>query len=239
MPNSYFQFKQFRIDQDHTAMKVCTDACIQGAYTARLWKKDLPASSNILDLGTGTGLLSLMLAQELDASVEAVELDPASCIQARENIAQSPWATRIQVLEGDLRTLPLIGPYDGIISNPPFYEDSLKSPSEAINQARHSSRLCHDHLLQRMEELLSPEGQVSVLLPAAQRDRFVQKAQRLGFRLRQVLSLRQTDRHPFFRVILVLDRSATHVLEEELTLQDKQGYTPACAALMQPYYLKL
>src|SRR6187549_3527503 len=115
MANHYFQFKQFTVYQDACAMKVCTDACIQGAYTVQ----HASSAQRIMDIGAGTGLLSLMLAQQLPAVITAVELDTAAATQASANIAASPWANRIQVLVEDARELPVTTQYDFIITNPP------------------------------------------------------------------------------------------------------------------------
>ena len=239
MANSYFQFKQFLIRQDRCAMKVCTDACIQGAYTAAILRELLPQGARVLDLGTGTGLLSLMLAQHTAAEIDAVELDSGACSQARENVQTSPWASRIRVLEGDLRTLALQGPYHGIVSNPPFYETSLKSPDPGINQARHSSRLSHEELLLRIATELAIDGLASVLLPADQRHGFEQKAMRHGLYLRGVLTLRQSNWHAPFRVILLLGTRSGPVREESMNILVDGTYSSSCVELLRPYYLNL
>src|SRR4051794_7176095 len=114
MPNSYFKFKKFIIHQDKTAMKVCTDSCILGAWTAN----HVENVKKILDIGAGTGLLSLMLAQKTESLVDCIELDPESAVQAMENIMASPWSDRICMLQGNVLNYPLPGEYDFIISNP-------------------------------------------------------------------------------------------------------------------------
>ncbi|WP_341836389.1 methyltransferase [Chitinophaga pollutisoli] len=117
MSNSWFQFKQFRVEQGDSAMKVCTDACIQGAWTARHLQSS-PHPERILDIGAGTGLLGLMLAQQTTSIIHAVELDPASARQGMVNFGSSPWATRLWLAEGDIRTFKFEDRYDFIISNP-------------------------------------------------------------------------------------------------------------------------
>src|SRR5450631_830225 len=123
MPNSYFRFKQFVIQQDRSTMKVCTDSCVLGAWTAL----QLGQVKTILDIGTGTGLLALMLAQKSEGLIDAVESDPESAGQARENIGQSSWSDRIRVVEKDARDYLNETHYDFIITNPPFFESDLRS----------------------------------------------------------------------------------------------------------------
>src|SRR5205085_2984467 len=119
--NSYFQFKQFRVQQEATAMKVSTDACIQGA-----WTPIEPFVKNVLDIGTGTGLLSLMVAQRNNhILIDAIELDENAAQQATENIHASPWGDRINIVNGDIRNYTFNRQYDLIICNPPFFQNSL------------------------------------------------------------------------------------------------------------------
>ncbi|MFI5152541.1 MAG: tRNA1(Val) (adenine(37)-N6)-methyltransferase, partial [Chitinophagales bacterium] len=129
MSNSYFQFKQFRIQQDRCAMKVCTDACILGAWFA----EKIPSYSTVLDIGSGTGLLMLMLAQKNKSEIDGIEVDLNTYKQLKENIDQSPWKDQLRVFPGDIRSFSFSGKYDFIISNPPFYEKDLRSDSSARN----------------------------------------------------------------------------------------------------------
>ncbi|MEP7128610.1 MAG: methyltransferase, partial [Chitinophagales bacterium] len=137
MSNTYFQFKQFRIDQDQSAMKVATDACILGAATPA------PADGAILDIGTGTGLLSLMIAQKCSGRIDAVELDEGSFHQATSNVQNSLWKDRINVIHSDVRTFHPNKKYDLIICNPPFFENHFKSPFLQKNKAKHAVQLSY------------------------------------------------------------------------------------------------
>lgn len=166
MSNHYFQFKQFTIHQDKCAMKVSTDACIQGAWT--------PIANDVvdvLDIGTGTGLLSLMLAQRNSSiHIDAIELDADAAIQAKENASASPWADRVQMMQGDVTTHQFTKQYDMVICNPPFFNNSLLGDDAQRNSVRHTISLSYDALLAVLQNVLKPTGYAAVLLPAAEHE---------------------------------------------------------------------
>ena len=161
MPNAYFRFKQFTIHQDGSVMKVCTDSCVLGAWSAM----HAGECQRILDIGTGTALLSLMLAQKSSAPIDAIEWDPEACAQARENIRDSPWPTQIQIIQADARTYRSPLSYDFIISNPPFFESDLWSPDDKKNLAKHGASLTLEALLGVIKTNLRPKGVFTILLP--------------------------------------------------------------------------
>ena len=130
MGNQYFQFKRFTVQQAGSAMKVCTDACIQGAFTAAYIREQLPGASPVLDIGAGTGLLSLMLAQSGNGTIDAVELDAAAAQQAAENFAASPWSERLRVFHTDIAHFNPAQRYPFIITNPPFFDNDLQGPHQ-------------------------------------------------------------------------------------------------------------
>ncbi|GAA4306482.1 tRNA1(Val) (adenine(37)-N6)-methyltransferase [Compostibacter hankyongensis] len=240
MSNTYFQFKQFRIGQEHCAMKVCTDACIQGAYTAAALQKATLPVGRALDIGTGTGLLSLMLAQQLPGAIfDAIELDEAASRQAQENARHSPWPDRINVRHGDARTFLYPQPYDLIICNPPFYGQDLKSGDERINRARHAVELDFSGLLAIADRWLKKEGLLGIMLPGHRFAAFATLAAGRGLFPERLLQVRQTPRHDFFRSIALFSCQPRENLMEELTIMNGNAYTPECAALLQPYYLYL
>src|SRR5258706_15748275 len=168
MSNSYFQFKQFAIHQDRCAMKVTTDACLFGAWAAsKARERELTVQKRILDIGAGTGLLSLMIAQQCDVQVDAIEIDKAAAEQASENVNSSPWKEKIRVMQGDIKSIAK-GPmscYDIVVCNPPFYENELTSPSHEKNIAHHSKELSLPEVLQAIHDSLVREGQFFLLLP--------------------------------------------------------------------------
>lgn len=238
MPNTYFQFKQFTINQDQCAMKVCTDACILGAWFAQ----KAPAWSQVLDIGSGTGLLMLMLAQKHKGEIRGIELDLSAYRQLRDNIGHSPWKQMLKVFPGDVRTFSFPGKFDFIITNPPFFENDLPSASETANLAKHSKELTLTELLAVIDANLSPEGSFGILLPYHRTAWFAEQAAiRFGFSLREQLLVRQTPRHDFFRSILYFSRHReASIPTTELTIQDSNGgYTPDFVELMKDYYLYL
>lgn len=221
-------------------MKVCTDACIQGAFTARYLFDNDTAAPAILDIGAGTGLLSLMLAQRVNAAITAVELDPAAARQAAQNFAASPWANRLILTEQDIRKMDGSRAYDFIITNPPFYEGSLKSGHAQKDKAMHATDLGYKELIEAIDRQLAPGGEVSVLLPYAAFDIFSALALKSGYYLQQVLYIRQREGSGFFRSVGLFSKTAANPVVKELAVYDNGDvYTPGFAELLQPYYLYL
>ncbi len=161
-----FQFKQFSIEQSRTAMKVGTDGVLLGA-----WATIKSDAKYILDIGAGTALISLMIAQRTDGSatmVDGVEIDQASSQQAMENVAQSRWSDRVVIHNKDIASFDIGRSYDHIISNPPYFVDSLLSPGAARSVARHTSALSFEALIESVDRLLTNGGLLSVILPVAE-----------------------------------------------------------------------
>jgi len=237
MANSYFKFKQFTIHQHKCAMKVCTDACLFGAVTAN----DKMQSGNCLDIGTGTGLLSLMVAQKNNSAIiDAIEIDTNAAEQALENITASPWANRIQVINKDILKLRTKKQYDFIFSNPPFFEDDLLSADKAKNNAKHNTSLTLIKLLKFVDPHLTADGLFTLLLPYQRVDYFIEEAKKTGFHLSRQILVKQTLKHKFFRGILSFKRKETKPHYSEIFIKDiNQNYTPEFSALLKDYYLFL
>lgn len=233
MANSYFQFKQFRVEQAHCAMKVCTDACIQGAYTTA------EEAVKILDIGCGTGLLSLMIAQRHPkAHIDAIEIDRSAFEQALENVRISPWAARINVEHLPIQSFFSAKPYDLIIANPPFYPQHLRSPNQQRNQAQHQDSLSFFDLAKACKRLLAPYGFCSILLPPRQAAEFTLIAEGEGLFPGHELEISESEKHKPQRSI----RFFYHKPQEkpsfrQLNIKDiQQDYSPAFRQLLKTYY---
>ncbi len=163
-----FRFKQFAIEQDRTAMKVGTDGVLLGA-----WVSLRGDEGRILDIGTGTGVIALMLAQRSGSRVDGVEIDPDGAEQARENVDMSPWADRVAIYCSDIQSYVCDdGGYDLIVSNPPYFVSSMLSPSVQRTTARHTTDLSFRDLGEAVVRLLNPNGRFALILPPAEMQLF-------------------------------------------------------------------
>ena len=239
MSNHFFQFKQFTVQQEHCAMKVCTDACLLGAWAANQFSELHPQGKKILDIGTGTGLLSLMLAQKHPAEVLGVEVEAAAAMQASENFAASPWQDRCTVLHQDIRTVDFTDQFECIISNPPFYANDLESPDNKKNIAHHSESLSFQELLAIVKNVMAPNGHFAILLPYHRLAAFEKLAKTFGLYVNLSVAIQQTPKHPFFRVMQLYGLKEVAYKEASICIKDGEKYTAAFSELLAPYYLKL
>ena len=237
MANPYFQFKRFTVWHDKCAMKVGTDGVLLGAWA------NIERCQRILDVGTGTGLIALMLAQRSTAVLDAIDIDPDACLQARENIAKSPFANWIQIYQTPLSEYKPDESikYDLIVSNPPYFIDSLKCPDTKRNLARHTDTLSLPDLLRDSRKLLAPKGNIALVLPFEQREFLIDLA-----RKESLFPLRETHVSPVPDAIpkrLLIELSAKPVTEPELsylTLEiERHRYTDEFIALAKDFYLKM
>ncbi|HEX5151067.1 MAG TPA: methyltransferase [Parafilimonas sp.] len=239
MSNNYFRFKQFTIHQDKCAMKVCTDACLFGAWSA--FHSPL-TTHHSLDIGTGTGVLSLMFAQQnQDVEIDAVEIDTTAAGQAKENFQASPWKERLNIYNSSIREFADRAKtnYDLIISNPPFYENDLKSDDQKRNLALHSAALTLEGLMDIADILLKDDGNFFVLLPHHRTENCIQLS-RQKFFVKEKIFIQQTSRHNYFRSILWLSRQPAITAQSYITIMNDAGkYTDEFIALLKDYYLYL
>lgn len=234
MANSYFQFKQFRIEQGQTAMKVCTDSCVLGAWAA------VEQAENILDIGTGTGLLSLMVAQRSRAPITAVEINDAAAAQASENIAASPWPNQIVLKQTSLQDFGRENQqlFDLIICNPPFFQASLRSPDPAKTVAKHTQELPFEELLRFVKRFLTPTGTFYLLLPPPEAETFRKLAAAVKLFPASELQLFTQPNGKHLRTIYAYTFQEKPIIRTTLPVRNPdQTYTREFAALLKDYYL--
>ncbi|MBC5775219.1 methyltransferase [Pontibacter sp. KCTC 32443] len=238
MANSYFQFKQFRVEQGNCAMKVCTDSCLFGAMV------DVRQAKRILDIGTGTGLLSLMVAQRSEASIDAVEINTEAATQAAENFALSPWQDRLQLHPVSLQEFAKYNQqyYDVILSNPPFFLASLKSGNAAKDSAKHTGDLFFEDILAFAQKHLTPEGKLYILLPPPEARHFAELATDHQLYLAGTTEVftyinGQCIRH--IQTYTFVEQPSPTINQLHIREADKVTYTSEFTELLRHYYLHL
>ena len=234
--NTHFSFKKFTIHQDKTAMKVTTDACILGAYT------NVNQAKKILDIGTGTGLLTLMLAQRTEAEIEGVELEEVSYNQAVENVKNSIFKDRIRIYHTKIQSyFPPLGDeggFDLIVSNPPFFNNHLKAEIQSRNNALHTDTLSFEDLLNSVIRLLLPNGTFVVLLPAYESSVLETLTKQLGLFANKKLNIHHREGSKILRIITTFGFTKTEIQEEILLIKNlDESYSVDFQKLMKDYYL--
>jgi tRNA1Val (adenine37-N6)-methyltransferase len=217
-------------------MKVTTVACIQGAWLPNI------TPQNILDIGAGTGLLSLMAAQKYDCLIDAVEIEDRAFDQLKENINRSPWLNRIRCFHSDIKKFADegTGKYDLIISNPPFYQKQLLSPKDQRNLARHEMSLTAEELLDASLKLIHENGLLSVLLPPEETKLFEKAYKQKGFSLIEQLEITDNEQKAASSMISVLSLKPVQPSVNKLTIKNPDGaYSNDFISLLKDYYLYL
>ena len=238
MANPYFRFKKFTVYHDKCAMKVGTDAVLLGAWA------DTSFCRNILDIGTGTGIIALMLAQRSQATVEAIDIDKEACVQATENAAASPYTERIKVVHASCADFAASNQqkrYDLIVSNPPYFINSLKCPDNKRTVARHTDTLLLSDLIREAQTLLSPSGRIALVLPYERLEEVKALAS-----ANHLYICRQTDVIPTpgaapKRLLVELSTTEENIKNRDtLTIEEaRHQYTPEYLALTKEFYLKM
>ena len=228
--------------QVHTAMKVCTDACLFGAWATT----DLTTQSpkNILDIGSGTGLLSLMLAQVTNADITAIEIEEAAFNQTKSNFELSPWKERFNVVHTSIQDYAANNnaqQYDCIITNPPFYDGDLNSPDNAKNVASHSTALSWEDLAKSVAHLLLEQGTWFVLGPTLRAYTMQKIASNYGLFLSEECLMYNDAKHLPIRAMLkfVKQKDGAIVRNKIIIKNEDQSYSPEFISLLKPYYLHL
>ncbi len=232
MPATIFHFKHFTINQDRCAMKVGTDGVLLGAWV------NISNEGKILDIGTGTGLIALMIAQRSEAFIDAIDIDLSSCEQAKENVRMSPWADHIRVIHSALKDYKPGYRYDLIVSNPPYFIDSYAATDEARNLARSASAsLTYNDLLNGVVRLLNNTGRFCVILPFKEGQIFREKAEQNGLFCNVLLNVRTGKDKPYKRVLMEFSRQEAALQEDELVLHfDNRDFTEEYKKLTSAYY---
>ncbi len=238
--NNYFQFKKFVVQQENCAMKVCTDSCLFGAWVAKYLQTKNIISNKILDIGCGTGLLSMMIAQKNTATIDAIEIDEQAYLQATENITQSIFSTQIKVHHTAIQTFKAKNKYDFIICNPPFYEQQLKANMLSKNMAMHDDTLTFEELLLCIKKLLHKNGSFALLIPYDRLSFLEKKLFANHFFIQYQANIKQTPIHNYFRTMLIINNFTTENNITALTIKDtKNQYSKAFSDLLSGYYLAL
>ncbi|WP_314058847.1 methyltransferase [Empedobacter brevis] len=230
-----FRFKQFEIFQDKTAMKVGTDGVLLGAWS------NLETGDNILDIGAGTGLISLMLAQRFPNSrVDAIEIDYDAFLQAKENFEHSIFSERLKIKNTSLQVYSSDKKYDLIVSNPPFFTVNNSVDFDARKQARQQETLTFAELIEKSAKFLHKEGVASFIIPYDQMDVFCEKTAQNDLKLSRIVYVKGNSSSPIKRVLLEFSFQERIVRKEELVIErERHQYTNEYISLTKDFYLKM
>ena len=212
-----FKFKHFEIHQDRCAMKVGTDGVLLGAWAL--------GGKRILDIGSGTGLISLMMAQRYpEAQVVGIDLDAEACAEARENVAASPFADRVNIVDCRLQDYESVEKFDAIVSNPPFFLNSLKNPDSKRSMARHADSLPFRELFRGVKLLLSDDGVFSAIVPVEVLETFASEGNMHGFYLLRQCGIKTVERKQPKRYLLTFAKHRSMEMDDMVeTMMDSEG----------------
>ncbi len=232
---SVFRYKQFSIRQENTAMKIGTDGTLLGAWAT------VEGAKHILDIGTGTGVIALMTAQRnAKAKVTAIEINEGALVDADFNIKNSPWADRVMLVDSSLQEFKPKESYDVIVSNPPFFENSLKAETNDRNNARHTDSLHYSEILAFAQEYLSKNGTLALILPVENAERCIEKSAEYNLFLKRKTKIKPVPHKPPHRIAFELTNLAPNLVEEnELTIETgkRHDYTEDYIALTNAFYI--
>lgn len=231
---SIFQFKKFAVDQSDCAMKINTDGVLLASLV------DVGSSARILDIGTGTGVIALMLAQRcLESEIAAVEVDSLAAKRAEMNFNSSPYADRMKLHACSFQNLDDIGLFDFIISNPPFYTDSLHNPDARKKLARHTNLEFFNELLQFSAASLQQQGRLALILPTLLAEELGVIAQSFGLNLLEVIQIRSFEGEDIIRKIVIFQQGfgGDVAISDFIIYQAKGVYSDMYRATLKPYFL--
>lgn len=236
-----FRFKEFTIHQDKSAMKIGTDAVLLGAWCSINHYPD-----TVLDVGSGTGIIGLMLAQRTNAmTVDAVEIDEAAYEQTVENFEQSDWGDRLFCYNASFQEFAQElseeeDVYELIVANPPFYTDTYETENDSRNKARFTSSLSFQDLLIGVKSILAENGLFSVIIPCKEEANFVALAEEIGLFLNRVCRVKGNEKSEIVRSLLEFSFITKNIQEEQLVIEkERHQYTDAYIDLTKDFYLKM
>ncbi len=235
MSNNHFSFKQFTIEQERCAMKVGTDGCLLGAWA------DTSNCNKALDVGCGSGLIAIMIAQRCNALVTGLEIDGDAAAQAAENVAASPWKERINIINCDALAYETDEQYDIIVSNPPFFRNSLRNDEAKRSIARHDDTLSCASLMAFAKKMLAPQGRFSVVIPSEQVESWCNEALFKGLSARRISYVRTLPHKPVKRALLEFVKCAHPVPQtNEIVIENRPGeYSNDIKKLLGDFYINL
>jgi tRNA1Val (adenine37-N6)-methyltransferase len=231
-----FHFKKFSIDDSKAAMKIGTDAVLLGAWAP------CGSETRILDIGTGSGILALMMVQRnANIIIDAVEIDSEASMLAKLNVQLSPWPGQVHIFNTTIQEFPLANKhnYSFIICNPPFFTDSLKAPDKARSTARHNDTLPVNHLLQCTSNLLTENGKAAFIIPADAYENWKVEAAKQNLYPTHTTRVKSSESHAPHRVMLAFSRSkAVEITDNEISIYiSKNIYSPEYMELTRDFYL--
>lgn len=237
MNNNRFEFKKFIIKQDACAMKIGTDAVLLGAWS----KFECGDKCRILDIGTGTGILAIMAAQKMpEAKITAIEIDADAAMQARENADNTEWKDNIKVISDNISNYKDEELFDYIITNPPYFDKSLKCPDKQRNTARHTDSLTFTELAENICRLLKPDGSSYIIIPSDAEDNLCNAAINSNLYPSHKVNIITREGQKPKRIIIVFKHKTSSYTEEYITIRDKDGYyTEQYVNLTKDFYKKL
>ncbi len=234
---SVFHFRQFDVDDHGCGMKICSDSVTFGAW----FLPPHSSAATVVDVGAGSGLLSLMAAQRmLSARITGLESDPSASAAARTNFEKSPWGTRLNIVEGDFADYTPDNKVDIILSNPPFFTTGMLAPDSSRASARHENSLTAAALFAFSKKYLKPDGHLGVILPADRTDNAVFEAELAGLKLRRMCTIVPRTGKPAIRTLFDFSPADGHAIVSTLTVRKADGIlSDEYIALVEPFYMKI
>jgi tRNA1Val (adenine37-N6)-methyltransferase len=235
MANSYFKFKEFIIYQDKAVFKVVTDGVLLGASA------EIEDSKRILDIGTGTGLIAIMAAQRSDAEIISIEPEEASFVQATGNISLCKWSERMRVIHSGFRDYYMTATekFDTIITNPPYFRDSLKNPDHLKSTSRHAGSLTSFEILEGANILLGDNGNLQIILPYREGNLFISEALEYGFYCNRIINVKPIPDRDVKRLIMKFEKARKQLSEKSLTIETgiRHQFTEEYKEITRDFYL--